>query len=58
MLTAGDIIRVQRKGRERWNHLNPDPIKSICNAWVARHIDGIQSSAAKLKQIAEERTEQ
>jgi len=57
ILTQGDIIHMRRQGRERWNHLNPTPIKSVCNDWVARHIDGVKSSAAKLKRIAEEGTE-
>lgn len=56
ILTEGEIIHVRREGRTRWNHLNPEPIKAVCNNWVARHIDGIQSSVAKLKQIAEQET--
>ena len=54
ILTEGDIIHVRREGRTRWNYLNPEPIKSVCNGWVAQHIDGMKKSAAKLKQIAEQ----
>jgi DNA-binding transcriptional ArsR family regulator len=54
ILTEGEIIRVRRKGRIRWNYLNPEPIKSICSSWVVRHIDSIKASATKLKQIAEQ----
>ena len=54
ILTEGKIINVRREGRTRWNHLNPDPIRAVCNSWVARHIDGIKASTAKLKQIAEQ----
>ncbi len=54
ILTEGEIIQVRREGRTRWNYLNPEPIKSVCNSWVVKHIDGIKSSTAKLKQIAEQ----
>ncbi len=57
ILTEGKIIHVRREGRIRWNHLNPKPIKSVCNSWVLKHIDGVKSSTAKLKQIAERETE-
>ncbi|WP_209348053.1 metalloregulator ArsR/SmtB family transcription factor [Pontixanthobacter sp. CEM42] len=53
VLTEGGIIHVRREGRTRWNHLDPEPIRSVCNSWVAKHIDGIKSSATKLKLIAE-----
>lgn len=54
VLTDGGIIQVRRDGRTRWNHLNPEPIRSVCNSWVAKHIDGLKSSADILKQIAEQ----
>lgn len=57
ILTDGGIIHVRREGRVRWNTLNPEPIKTVCNSWVTKHIEGLQSSAAKLKQIAEQEKE-
>ncbi len=57
ILTEGEIIQVRREGRARWNILNPEPIKAVCNSWVAKHIDGVKSSAARLKQIAEQEDE-
>lgn len=53
ILTEGGLIEVQRKGRTRWNHLNPEPIEAVCSTWVIQHIQGLKSSAATLKQIAE-----
>ena len=35
---------VQRRGRERWNHLNPLPIKHIHDRWIgpyAAHAVGL-----------------
>lgn len=54
MLAEADLIVVRPDGRKRWNYLNPEPIKLVCNGWVARHIDGISSSIAQLKSIAEQ----
>jgi DNA-binding transcriptional ArsR family regulator len=53
ILTEGNLIRVVREGRARWNHLNPEPIEATCNSWVVRHITGMKSSATRLKHIAE-----
>lgn len=43
VLEAADLIIVSRKGRERWNHLNPLPIKHIHDRWIgpfaARAVD-------------------
>ena len=53
ILVGADLIRVRPDGRQRWNYLNPDPIKLVCTSWVARHIDGVSSSVARLKTLAE-----
>ena len=53
ILVGADLIRVRPDGRKRWNYLNPDPIKLVCTSWVARHIDGVSSSVARLKTLAE-----
>lgn len=34
VLEAADLIIVRRVGRERWNHLNPLPIRDIHERWV------------------------
>ncbi|MCC5982395.1 MAG: helix-turn-helix transcriptional regulator [Oceanicaulis sp.] len=34
VLERADLVIVQRKGRERWNHLNPLPIKHIHDRWI------------------------
>ena len=43
VLESADLIIVQRKGRERWNHLNPLPIKQVHDRWIgpyaARAVD-------------------
>ncbi|MDB5506743.1 MAG: Transcriptional regulator, ArsR family [Devosia sp.] len=40
VLEDADLIIVRREGRERWNHLNPLPIKHLHDRWIgdyARH---------------------
>ena len=43
VLEAADLVIASRKGRERWNHLNPLPIKQIHDRWIgpfaARAVD-------------------
>lgn len=34
VLEDADLVIAQRKGRERWNHLNPLPIKHIYERWI------------------------
>ena len=34
VLEEAELVIVQRKGRERWNHLNPLPIKDIHDRWI------------------------
>lgn len=34
VLEEADLIIVQKKGRERWNYLNPLPIKHIHDRWI------------------------
>lgn len=37
VLERADLVRVRRAGRERWNHLNPLPIKQIHDRWIGPH---------------------
>ena len=34
LLVRAGLVLVERKGRERWNHLNPVPIQSIYRRWI------------------------
>lgn len=34
VLEGADLVIVRRDGRERWNHLNPLPIKHIHDRWI------------------------
>ena len=34
VLEKAELVIAHRKGRERWNHLNPLPIKHIHDRWI------------------------
>jgi len=34
VLEEADLVIVRREGRERWNYLNPLPIKQIHDRWI------------------------
>lgn len=49
VLEAADLIIAERKGRERWNHLNPLPIHAIHERWIGPHAERAVTMLAKLK---------
>lgn len=34
VLAEADLVIIRRQGRERWNHLNPLPIRDIHERWI------------------------
>ncbi|MBG6209755.1 DNA-binding transcriptional ArsR family regulator [Labrenzia sp. EL_126] len=55
VLEAADLIIVQRKGRERWNHLNALPIKDIHDRWIGEFAENAITMLAGLKSDLEAR---
>ena len=49
VLEAAELIIVQRMGRQRWNYLNPLPIKKLHDRWIGRYATGAVALLAKLK---------
>ena len=37
VLEGAGLVIAQRKGRERWNHLDPLPIKHIHDRWISEY---------------------
>ena len=54
VLEEADLIIVQRKGRERWNHLNPLPIHAIHERWIGPHAAQAVTLLARLKKDLEQ----
>lgn len=49
VLEEADLVIAQRKGRERWNHLNPLPIKHIHDRWIGPYAAGAVNMLDRLK---------
>ena len=53
VLEEADLVIPVRKGRERWNHLNPLPIQEIHERWIGPHAAGATARLARLKRELE-----
>ena len=49
VLEEAGLIIPERRGRERWNHLDPMPIHDIHERWIGPHAAGAVKKLAKLK---------
>ena len=53
VLTAAQLVSVQRRGRQRWNILNDEPLRTVCRPWVQTHARRMASSLDRLKEVVE-----
>lgn len=53
VLEEAELVTVERKGRERWNYLNPLPIHDIHERWIGPHAAYAVSKLARLKRDLE-----
>ena len=53
VLEAADLVIVERRGRERWNHLNALPIHEIHERWIGPHAAVATARLATLKRALE-----
>ncbi len=53
VLEDAELVIPVRKGRERWNHLNPLPIHDIHERWIGPHAALATARLAKLKRELE-----
>jgi DNA-binding transcriptional ArsR family regulator len=53
VLEEAELVTVERKGRERWNHLNPLPIHDIHERWIGPHAAFAVSTLSRLKRELE-----
>jgi len=49
VLEEAELIIVKRQGRERWNYLNPLPIKEIFDRWIGQYAGGAVDMLGRLK---------
>jgi DNA-binding transcriptional ArsR family regulator len=53
VLERADLIIVKRQGRNRWNYINPLPIKEIYDRWISRYASGAVELLARMKRDME-----
>jgi DNA-binding transcriptional ArsR family regulator len=53
VLEEAGLIVVERRGRERWNHLDALPIHAIHERWIGPYAAYAASMLSRLKRIAE-----
>lgn len=57
VLEEADLIIVRRDGRERWNYLNPLPIKTIHDRWIGEYARYAVDKLAAMKSDLERPTQ-
>jgi DNA-binding transcriptional ArsR family regulator len=53
VLEDAELVIVKRRGRHRWNYLNPLPIKAIHDRWISRYATRAVDLLARLKRDLE-----
>lgn len=53
VLEAAELIIVNRKGRQRWNYINPLPIKEIYDRWISQYASGAVALLERMKREME-----
>jgi len=53
VLEAAGLIVVERRGRERWNHLDALPIQAIHERWIGPYAAYAATMLSKLKRLVE-----
>jgi DNA-binding transcriptional ArsR family regulator len=57
VLEDAELVIAQRRGRYRWNHLNPLPIKDLHDRWIGRYAAGAVDLLARLKRDLEDHSD-
>lgn len=56
ILEHARLVLVERRGRERWNHLNAVPIRQIYERWISGYQEHWAASLLRLKRRMESKT--
>ena len=52
VLAGAGLIRVERRGRQRWNHIESKTLKPVTE-WLDRHVHNHQRNLKRLKRLTE-----
>jgi DNA-binding transcriptional ArsR family regulator len=53
VLEDADLVIAERRGRERWNHLNPLPISDIHQRWIGPYAAYAVENLSRFKTLVE-----
>jgi len=53
VLHEAGLVLVETRGRERWNHLNPAPIREIYHRWIRPFEEPLADRILRVKALAE-----
>ena len=53
VLEDAGLVIAERRGRERWNHLDAMPIQDIHDRWIGPHAAAAAAKLARFKQAVE-----
>ncbi|MCA0210527.1 MAG: metalloregulator ArsR/SmtB family transcription factor [Proteobacteria bacterium] len=53
VLEDAGLVIAERRGRERWNHLDAVPIQDIHDRWIGPHAAAAAAKLARFKQAVE-----
>jgi DNA-binding transcriptional ArsR family regulator len=53
VLEDAGLVIAERRGRERWNHLDAIPIQDIHDRWIGPHAAAAAAKLARFKQAVE-----
>ncbi len=54
VLVRAGLVQIRRQGKERWNHLNPVPLRQIYRRWIRPFEETAADNLLLIKQIAEQ----
>ncbi|MEM7305070.1 MAG: metalloregulator ArsR/SmtB family transcription factor [Planctomycetota bacterium] len=54
VLAEAGLVLVEQRGRERWNHLNPVPIREIYRRWIRPFEEEDADRLLRIRQLAED----
>lgn len=56
VLEKAGLVIVKRDGRQRWNYLNPLPIREMHDRWISGYAVGAVDLLARMRREMEEKT--
>ena len=54
ILEKANLILIERKGKYRWNYINPVPIQEIYNRWICNYTAPLSKGMTNFKNKLEE----